>query len=199
METRSRKRKIAQETKSRKRRKLDVYDIKFFNFIDLPKKYQNQILKRRNWDNMCQGNVFYEDYAKNAVLSAEKIGVVLMDRKVVGFLLALTSKFKTNLDGDPKPVCLPHEWYLDVICVSPRAKGAGKQLLTTFYKKAWEAGKTAIRLFSVKDAYNYWSKKQGFVECELPCEKKKCFRKQYKQDLAQGVRMTKCLFAHFQK
>lgn len=178
-----------------------TYKIKFFKASKFPRAYIKQILNDENWVRMCQGNVQYEDYAKNALDSAEIIGVVLSERKsehlktlkVYGFLIALTSDFKTTLDGKEKPVCKDHEWYLDVICISPEKKGAGKALLNAFYKKAKKSGKTAIRLYAVAKSVPYWENKQGFLPCENPCEGSECYPKRYSEDYYQGVRMTKCL------
>ena len=57
------------------------YEVRFFEAKRLPRSFIDQTLDENTWTEMCQGNLAFEDYAENAVRSAEKIGIVLSRRR----------------------------------------------------------------------------------------------------------------------
>jgi hypothetical protein len=150
----------------------------------LPAWVKEQILNRRRWNALCRRFVLHT-YAKEALDSASLIWVAFEDDEVKGFLLALDDSFNTVLDGKPRPVCRPDEWYVDVVCSVP-----GTGIMSRFYSDAKKANKRAIRLYSVERAIPYW-KRAGFRECD-DCNSIRCYRKTYKKDDTQ-FRMLKCL------
>jgi hypothetical protein len=125
-------------------------------------------------------------YAEEAVKAAQIIWVAVHEKEVKGFVLALTHTFKTRLDGKPRPVCKPDEWYVDVACAAP-----GTGIMKRVYKDATKAGKRAIRLYAIEESIPTW-KRHGFKECHSCSERSSCQPKTYKKDDTQ-FRMIKCL------
>ena len=209
-----------QRTRSKATKKIEptkpVCTIHEFTGTTLPQAYRDQILDSTHWDAMCRSSVPWEDgsYPTNAIDSAQILLVATVDAHewrhlypghggldrsvpdiVVGFLCGLTHTFLTSLDGRVKPVAEPHEWYLDVVCTLPG--GCGRKLIEQFMGAAMRNGKRQIRLYAVEAAYNIW-KRYGFTECEdnrpgAGTTPGNCFRRTYKADPGQGVRMTRWL------
>lgn len=177
--------------------------IRHFHKNTVPQTYMRQIDNEDHWEHMCRGSVNWntDGFSAAAIKDAQIIILALKkspkgrSRKpmtVVAFLFGFDSSFKTDLDGKSKPVCKPYEWYLNVVCGDPKYKGIGRRVIEYFYQKAQRNHKTAIRLYSVKEAFDFW-KKQGFKECETTCtDTCKHKRKRYKNDKT-AVRMVKCL------
>lgn len=173
------------------------FKIRFFSQRTLPGEYRNQILDQTQFNTICRGEINYV-YAVKALRGSNLVGVALergkrtMPMRVVSYMLINDNTFETKDDGSPRPICHPHELYINVICSSGR--GAGTQLVTSFYKKAKRMGKTAIRLYALDGSINYWLE-QGFRECEDPVRMTRCYRRRYKTDQNKtgGYRMTKQL------
>ena len=178
----------------RKPRQVEPLSVEVYtkNDAQVPKKYIRQILNRYRWAHLCQSSIPYKDFGRNAFQNAEITLLLVSGQVVEGFLLGLTPNFITTLDVKPKPVCRPDELYLDLICVSNQAKGGGQLLQRAFENLARSQGKTAIRLYATDLAYPYWVR-QGYTECENPRNHRSCFRKRYRADKDQGVRMTKSI------
>lgn len=134
---------------------------------------------------MCQGWVLHS-YAEEAVKAAQIIWVAVEEKEVRGFVLVLTHTFKTKLDGNPRPVCSPDEWYIDVACAAP-----GTGIMKRVYGDAVKAGKRAVRLYSIEESISTW-KRHGFKECDSCSRLDSCRPKTYKKDKTQ-YRMIKCL------
>jgi hypothetical protein len=171
----------------------------FTSTYPLPDAKRNQILKKKNWDSMCQQSIPWGTagvYPHNAIDSAHIILVATIKNEVVGFLCGLDHTFITSLDGAPKPVAGIHEWYLDVVCAR-KGSGCGRRLIHHFMVMAKLAQKTQIRLYAVDNAKRYW-KSYDFVECEdsMPGNRptrSNCYERRYITDPQQGVRMTRSL------
>lgn len=156
-----------------------------FSQTTLPGAYRRQILSSTTWNKLCRGWVLHT-YAEEAVKAAQIIWVAVQEKQVKGFVLVLTHNFKTILDGRPRPVCKPDEWYIDVACATH-----GTGIMKRVSKDAVKAGKRAIRLYSIEDSIPIW-KRHGFKECDSCSEQSSCRPKTYKKDATQ-FRMIKCL------
>lgn len=177
-------------------KKIFTMTIKLFRDRTLPRAYREQI--RSNWDVYCRGTIDYDDneWAAKSLADAEYVLVALAPRRhrvmeVQGFMLLYTHKTRVDWDGKVKPVCRRYEWYINVLCVNPRWRGVGHQLVAYAEKKARRAGKSHLRLYSLPTSKTWW-KRQGFRECDKACVCRKNKRKEYRND--RGIwRMTKCI------
>jgi len=167
---------------------------RFYKQRTLPRAYRKQILNRRKFNKLCQGQIPYK-WTSEELPKSFLIGVALrpvrrsnLPQEVVAFMLVYDHKHVTELDGRPRPVCRRKELYLNLMCSG--LKGAGSTLLKAFYKKAKTLKKKVIRLYALEGALAYWAK-HGFIECDDPEQLMGCYRRRYRLDRTGGFRMTK--------
>lgn len=63
------------------------------------------------------------------------------------------------------PMCLPHEWYIDVACASPFHRGANNRIMRALTKLALHNCVQALRLHATPQALKYWMTR-GFRQAE---------------------------------
>jgi hypothetical protein len=116
---------------------------------------------------LCQGKL-PGMYAAGSLAAAQSIGLVegQDDTEPPAVFTAFFSNFIHP--HTRKPVCAPHEIYLDVMCAYICPKGCGHVLFDALWDtvRAWEPlGYRAIRIHSTYDALPYW-RRLGFENAD---------------------------------
>jgi GNAT superfamily N-acetyltransferase len=116
-------------------------------------------------ERICRGHV-PDPYARGSVRLAQWLVVATVeDGRPVAFATLFDSSF---IAADThRPICHPHEMYLDVVCSFAAHRRVGTQLIQATIDFAKRKGFCALRLSSVRGAMPVWEVRWQFREAEV--------------------------------
>lgn len=112
---------------------------------------------------ICRGGVPGE-YMRGALQVSHIVAVGIHDSQIVAVILALRPTLISPWTN--KPICLDHEWYIDVVCSYYCFRGCGAHTMHQFMQYAEKQGVRALRLYATKGSLPAWRDHWGFREAE---------------------------------
>ena len=112
---------------------------------------------------VCRGAVD-RTYLQGALNVCENLAVGYHGDDPVAVVLTLGPSFISPLTN--KPICLPHELYVDVVCAYFCYRVCGAETIRRFLAYVRSQGVSALRLYATSASKLVWADKWGFQEAE---------------------------------
>lgn len=112
---------------------------------------------------ICRGAVD-RTYLQGALNVCESLAVGYHGEDPVAVVLTLGPSYISPLTN--KPICLPHELHVDVVCAYFCYRVCGAETIRRFLAYARSRGVPALRLYATSASKPVWANKWGFQEAE---------------------------------